>query len=148
MNILRRLSTLRHGRGFGVHSPLAYELIKTVLSDKPPYYGDRQVNELLKGKRERRIGRVVLRLVARFLPSEVYAEGEFARIVRIASPSAVLTDRADRADMVISYKRDKLEIMVGKEAAGSGPLILTNESDLSIIVYRRGLSPTLVNTTL
>lgn len=146
--LLRHLSTLRHGRGFGVHSPLAYELISAVLRDRPAYYGDANIKLLYKCRRQRRTARVILRLIARFEPKTVYCHPLYAPVVSLAGSTICLIKDDDKADMTVQIESGHTIITIGQREAGFGPLILDNENDLKIIIYRAGLSPTLINTTL
>lgn len=75
MKLRERIDRFRHTRGYGVHSPLAYRLVKHVV--RPPrdvvYYGEEQLQALpgVFGRRLRN-ARVLLRLVAEFQPSFVW----------------------------------------------------------------------------
>lgn len=148
MRVLRRLSALRHGRGFGVHSPLAYEVITSVLPDRPAYYADADIASLTDNKRRRRIFRIVLRLMVRFGPKTVFCESLFQRVALSASKNICFIDAETDADMAIVRSNGKTDIRIGHPAEGRGPLILDNDSDLRITIFRRGLSPTLIYTTL
>lgn len=147
MRLLRLLSRWRHGRGFGVHSPLAYELISTVLPDSPAYYADTAINASARSRRQARIGRIVVRLVARFRPATVCCPPEWRQAVRAADSRIRLVDRHDDADMAIEDCDSAVSIRIGRQD-NPGPLTLTNESDLTINVYRRGLSRQTINTIL
>lgn len=146
--LFRRLSTLRHGRGFGVHSPLAYELISSVLRDRPAYYADASLKQFFPDRRHRRMARILLRLIARFEPRSVALPELFLPVVAKADSNIPLSDNPDEADMAAEFSDNRLAVRVGRIADGHGPLVLDNESDIRITVYRRGLSPTYVNTTL
>ena len=148
-NPFRRLSTLRHGRGFGVHSPLAFELIASVLRDKPAYYGDKEINRAFPNRRQRRVGRILLRLIARFHPQTANVPEMYENVVKTAGSRIALVNASAHADMTVVVNEDSsTTITFGRAAENSGPLILDNEKDLRIIIYRRGLSPTLINATL
>lgn len=146
--ILRKLSTLRHGRGFGVHSPLAYELIAAVLPDRPAYYADRTIKTLYTNKRQRRMARVVVRLVARFQPHAAVAPEFLRPAIKLADSKICFIDNTLPADMTIHQEGKILTIKLGSESENHGPLILDNERDMRIVIFRKGLSPTLVNTTI
>ncbi len=149
MSLLRRLSTLRHGLGFGVHSPLAYELITAVLPDQPPYYADTAISRAAPDKRTARIQRMVLRLVARFRPATVCCPTAWRRPVSAADSRVRFVDSPTEADMVVTTRDGGTDIRIGRPGVpDSGPLVLTNESDMTITVYRHGLSPQTINTTL
>lgn len=148
MGLGRRLSTLRHGRGFGVHSPLAYELISAVLKARPGYYADAEIDRLFAKKRLRRIGKIILRLIARFEPRKLYCPADFIPLIKLCDSRLEFTQSTDSADMKIECSRENFFITIGRETAKSGPLVLDNEKDLRITIHRSGLSPTLINTTL
>lgn len=147
MGIFRRLSTLRHGRGFGVHSPLGYELISSVLRDRPAYYADRRINEMFDHRRQQRIGRILLRLIARFEPSTVHVPTHYAPVVSLVCSTTLLTTD-DNAEMRLTEENGVTVITYGHPTPGHGPLTLDNENDLRIVIYRRGLSPTYINVRL
>lgn len=146
--LLRRFSTLRHGRGFGVHSPLAYELITAVLPDKPSYYADARINELSDDKRHCRIARILIRLIAKFKPERVYLTSEFADLPTLCGNSVRQMNSAENADFSLIKNDNRFVIIIKCNNSDCGPLILDNEKDLKIVIYRKGLSPTLINTTL
>ena len=148
MGLCRKLSTLRHGRGFGVHSPLGYELISAVLKDKPSYYADAQIGNIFPSRRKCRIGRIILRLIARFQPKTVFTSREFNDVIPLSDKRIKMVNIPDEADMTIESDNSTTLITIGKETEKSGPLILDNEKDLRIVIHRSGLSPTLINTTL
>ena len=111
--VLRRLSTLRHGRGFGVHSPLAYELITSVLRDRPAYYGDTHLHNIYKNKRQRRLARIVLRLISRFEPAAVTTIPLYAPVVSLASKKTRMVNSDNEANMTIADESGKIFITFG-----------------------------------
>lgn len=148
MGFLRRLSLMRHGRGFGVHSPLGYELITAVLRDKPAYYADAELKKLYKGRRDRRIARIIIRLTARFEPKTIHCAEKFHPVIKLTGKRLEDAENKELADMAITRTDTGCTITVGKEGEHTGPLVLDNEKDLLITVYRPGLSPTRIPTTL
>lgn len=64
----QRFTRWRHGRGFGIHSPLAYDLVMSTLRCRYGYYGDAVVDGLFDTADDRRRGRALLRIAARFNP--------------------------------------------------------------------------------
>lgn len=69
---------LRHGRGFGVHSPSAYRFIREVLCERLPYYSYPEVDALAASwPGGRKHARLLLRLTAHAQP-HVAAVGEGA----------------------------------------------------------------------
>lgn len=63
----------RHGRGFGVHSPLAYRLVSEVLRPRGDacYYGEAWARALFAGDSRSRVAATVLRLLADRNPRSV-----------------------------------------------------------------------------
>lgn len=82
--IARRYKWLRHGRGFGVHSPWAYRIIMDVLREKAQYYPYPAINRNF-GDRAR-VARALFRLMVFLRPARVYCSGN--------SPWASLRDLA------------------------------------------------------
>ena len=148
LKILRRLSTLRHGKGYGVHSPLAYELISSVLPDHPAYYADRQIEEIFRDKRQRRTARILLRLIAHFGPSTVSVSEPFIAVVKLSDSRIRIVPPTEEAHLTLQRIDNITTITIGKEDSDNGPLILDNECDLRIVIYRKGLSAARINTTL
>ena len=146
--LIRQLSMIRHSKGFGVHSPLAFEIITSVLPDKPAYYADSIINEKFRNKRQRRIARVILRLIARFKPESVFVEQLYHFVVKLADSHVKIAPEANAAYMSITTRSNLTSIRIGREEPDCGPLILDNTSDLTITVFRKGLSPTLIRTKL
>lgn len=95
----RWYKTWRHGRGFGVHPPLAYHLVKDVLRPRADarYYGEADARSLFSGRAGRRTAATVFRLLADRNPGVVaiLARGERAELWRkvalLALPKARLT---------------------------------------------------------
>lgn len=148
MGILKLFSAWRHGRGFGVHSPLAYELIKYVLPDKPAYYGDSIINASVAGHRERRIARIALRLAARFNPDTVYATENTREAILQALKKPVFVDCDEKAAMSVNQTSSHVVFRVGYPGLDNGPLILEDYRDVKIIIYRKGLTPLRINVRL
>ena len=143
------LTALRHSRGFGVHSPLAFDLITKVLPDKPRYYGDAKTAQIYSDRRQQRIARVILRLIARFKPTVACASPEYVKAIQVADSRIQFVDNPSEADITVSVSDKKVRIQIGHEQPhGTGPLTLHNDKDLQIVVHRQGLSPTLILTKL
>lgn len=91
--------TWRHGRGFGVHSPLAFSLLGEVLRtpDGVAYYDEEAISRIFPRGRQRRIARTVYRLAAYVNPASVavLAHGArqalWSRLLHSAIPSARVT---------------------------------------------------------
>ena len=82
---------LRHGRGFGVHSPFAYRFIREVLRERCAYYAYDRVDALAAEWPGGVSGARMLFRVAAFVnPSHAAASGVAAAIVGMACPSALV----------------------------------------------------------
>lgn len=149
MGLAAKYKRWRHGRGYGVHSPLAYELITAVLPDTPAYYADATIRAAIPDRRRQRIARIVLRLTARFQPRTVAADALFRPIVTLADSRIKTAAHPDLADMAVNTDGSTVVIRIGKPAGtDTGPIVLDNDRDLRIVVYRAGLSSTIIKTTL
>lgn len=85
---------LRHGRGFGIHSPFAFDFIINVLREKTPYYCYSSIPD---GKR-----RMVFRLVNYFNPRRVWIIGDDGGYgCAVAKVSGNLEFTSDDPDFVI-----------------------------------------------
>ena len=108
---LSSFSTWRHGRGFGVHSPFAYDLLTNTLHEPrhTGYYGYRELNALGGDGRKRRLARIIFRIVARFSPRRVAIAGSpndqryWKSVVALASHRSVVGPwgEIENPDMVI-----------------------------------------------
>ncbi|MCH5219984.1 MAG: hypothetical protein J1F20_05375 [Muribaculaceae bacterium] len=145
MDLLRFLSGCRHGLGFGVHSPLAYDLITTTLRDRPRYYADNDIERLYDSRRRRRVGRIAFRLTARFKPATVYDEAGLRDSILLADNNIVFVDREEVADMSASTDGCYTVFIIGHPDEGVGPVTLDNFRDMRIVIFRRGLSQTNIN---
>lgn len=109
--LARRYKRWRHGRGFGIHSPFAYDFITRTLRERLPYYGYDDIDAargcawsepLLPARRLR----LLFRILARFNPPVVAVVGEPADTVLTATFTAVrhdikITDDPHDADFII-----------------------------------------------
>lgn len=80
---------VRHGRGYGVHSPWAYALIMSVLREDALYYCYPQIDRLF-GPRRRRDARAVFRTLVHLQPRAVTVIGNsrWDKLAALACPSA------------------------------------------------------------
>lgn len=123
-SLARRYKTWRHGRGFGVHSPLAYRLVTQVLRPQRDsrFYAEKGVALFAGGKRRGHIAATLLRLVADRNPRKVTVADNsddaelWRRIVATAAPAASVTlspgsmtpERADGCDLLIIGRGGRL----------------------------------------
>lgn len=88
---------MRHSRGFGVHSPLAYGLVKDVL--RPPrcysYYAEEEFGRQADSARQLKRLRMMVRLLARTAPATVRVSPAlpplFARTAAGVCPAAAVS---------------------------------------------------------
>lgn len=91
---------LRHGRGYGVHSPAAFAMVQDVLNlpSQYMYYGEADIPG--------RSARMLFRILVHIQPTTVAIYGETPdalvdAIVHSALPHARIVARGERADMAI-----------------------------------------------
>lgn len=77
------LNIYRTSRGFGVHSPFAFNLITRVLRERSPYYSYEEVTETLDANgllssRNLHTSKLLMRLAYKFLPEEIILMGDDA----------------------------------------------------------------------
>lgn len=65
----------RHGRGFGIHSPFAYDLIVNTLRQKLPYYKYKLIDRIVCADMTASRLKLIFRLVVRFQPANVTIMG-------------------------------------------------------------------------
>lgn len=121
----------RHGRGFGVHSPYAYRMVREVLRlpDACGYYayaGIARERVRLRAPLSLSDSFLIYRLAVDFAPSEVVvaARGPLERLLRYiaaeAAPRATVTHRPEAPDdsgrMVIAFDRPAFPYPAGADA--------------------------------
>lgn len=77
---LRKIRKIRHRKGYGVHSPFAYNLITKVIEEKSGYYAYQQIEGLHrtlhdKQSLNKRRYRLLFRLTNRFKPQTIIEAG-------------------------------------------------------------------------
>lgn len=82
----------RHGRGFGIHSPFAYDFIRLTLRERLPYYAYPVLREKLRLSGDsisaHDLG-VIFRIVTRFMPESVAIFGDTNAAIERTAVSAV-----------------------------------------------------------
>lgn len=192
MKILKRLGMWRRGRGFGIHSPLAYEIIRLVMGPEGRVSYS-QADSLVRRHKDTGLGwrrrRHMARLLTFLKPAVVSITGEapdgpWHRFVQAVLPGcSVNATPTPRTPLVVILDDSPLPLhpdpdgediacvlwplnggtdtaswcnTVGRALAGSrlsapdirslrGPLALTNRHGAAIALWRRGLSPQLIN---
>lgn len=132
----------RHTLGFGVHSPLAYYLVRNVVRDwhSYRYYCFHDFDVMTSGTDDRwlwrRRARVVHRLVARMRPGDVRWIGEPEPVIRHAVETAIPRRGEGRLTIAVAPDRDTidgiLEGMAADDNAGKTMLLLLGVSGKEI----------------
>lgn len=108
--LIKAYKRWRHGHGFGVHSPFAYDFITLTLRERLPYYAYERIDAACRNISDSTLSarkvKLIFRVVAKFSPKTVAILGERnSKAVRLAvksaCPSASLSGDAGMADMVI-----------------------------------------------
>lgn len=145
MKISERLRRWRASRGYGIHSPLAYRIVKYVVrpDSNVIYYGERRLEDEALSKassqltrRQVKRARLLLRLVAEIEPANVWVSPGMPQIyldaIRLAGcvvriyDGAVFPGEIKDADMVvadggrISQKEFKTFMQPGRTFVGFG----------------------------
>lgn len=108
-DLARRYKRWRHGRGFGIHSPFAYDFITRTLRERMPYYAYERIDAAAHrgdGRLSSRKLRLIFRIAVRFNPSKAAVIGDAnAAVVRLALKSArhnmTIVDCRDAADLYV-----------------------------------------------
>lgn len=112
----------RHSRGFGVHSPSAFRLIREVLrpSRRYVFYAYAEIAEMSSDKEEYAELSLIFRLLVDFQPSKVAVKGcsqNVGKVAKLALPSAQINNEyTSDSDFVICSKTDGEEIPYQPEA--------------------------------
>lgn len=103
MLIGRKLNSLRHRRGFGIHSPFAFRFVTEVLCQRLPYYAYSTIGN------DRRV-RLLMRLCVELAPATV------ALLIDSPAPYAAAVAAASRETAIIG---DDAELTVADAAAST-----------------------------
>lgn len=80
LDLARRYKRWRHGRGFGIHSPFAYDFITRTLRERLPYYAYDRFEALAASQRlgvlELKRLRLIFRIAVRFNPASAIIIGD------------------------------------------------------------------------
>ncbi|MBD5214818.1 MAG: hypothetical protein HDS75_08385 [Bacteroidales bacterium] len=99
-------SKLRRSRGFGIHSPFAFDLVLRTLRERDHYYAYSELARLhreaekagTEGLPSEKLLRLIIRLIARFKPRRVMISGDrsglISQAVMLADSHIILTDEA------------------------------------------------------
>lgn len=96
---------LRHSKGFGIHSPFAFMLVNEVINCRCRYYGYDDIEpyiDLMKGSKQRRLARLLIRLVGRI---------SFNKFVIVGEIDDVLIKAVEIADSRVEIERGVEEVL-------------------------------------
>lgn len=140
----------RHTRGFGVHSPTAYTLVREVIRQPYHFYGYAEIEGALAGHKHatrlERFCRLVLRLCNHLRPHTVFcsktAPEAVRTAIRCAVPDAALTaDPSAAADLYIDTAQrlsaHRIAQILDRDGVALLILAIADEADETI---RRHLS--------
>lgn len=125
-------SRMRRSRGFGIHSPFAYDLVQNTLRERLPYYIYDVIDKMQPC--HRRNLRLLVRLVCRLRPAACLVAGEIApeaeRVITCADSRVAFTAAAD-ADMLIVGRGADVEPGEAAACLGrGGTVVLFDKSAL------------------
>lgn len=137
----------RHTRGYGVHSPTAYTLVREVISQPYQFYGYAEIEAALAGHKHaarlERFCRLVLRLCNHLHPRTVFcsktAPEAVRTAIRCAVPDAVISaDPSTPADLYIDTARILSPARIRRllEADGIALLLLAIDDEADSIIRR------------
>ena len=113
MTLWEWLSRWRATRGYGVHSPLAFRLIKNVVrpASGVAYYGEAKLSPLASGPKEVKLAKSLLRFTAQMQPAFVWTTPEvpdiYIEAIRLAGcvvrifDGEIFPDKINTADMIV-----------------------------------------------
>ena len=109
--LARRYKRWRHGRGFGIHSPFAFDFITRTLRERLPYYGYDDIDAAVASSAappeiSERCLRLVFRIAVRFNPASVAILGNrgdsaLTAALKTVRQDIAITEQADEADFII-----------------------------------------------
>ena len=125
----------RHTRGYGVHSPLAYRIVKECIRPDAAYgyYSDDIIDhELHDHPRARRQARLLVRLAAQLPSDSILAIGTDPLLAEVAG---LLPDtRAEHPTVVVDFGSSGAEMP-------AGPSLILKGRSYTIYIWREGMQP-------
>ena len=138
----------RSSRGFGIHSPFAYDLIVNTLRERRcGYYLYADIESRYKA--DSKVLKLILRLMSRLHPASVCAVGSLADAVTAIArhvDSRVITGSPDCPDMLIvtpGAGDPSVPSLVGETLSAGGAVIITDcrqYADISAIAFERAMT--------
>ncbi|MDE5554651.1 MAG: hypothetical protein K2J10_05650, partial [Muribaculaceae bacterium] len=119
LNLARRYKRWRHGRGFGIHSPFAYDFITRTLRERLPYYAYTKLDALAAAQRlgasEQRRLRLIFRIAVRFNP-----------------PSAAIIGNRNDSLQKVALKSVRRDINLNADVPEADLIIVNDDSSRSL----------------
>lgn len=117
------LARVRHRRGYGVHSPFAFDFITNVVYNKERYYAYEQIDKGLRWwqkARVRSVRRLLFRLANFHQPRTIgimCRDNALLEACRCAVRGATVQDlhKADAVDMIVADRADELLLRCVKD---------------------------------
>lgn len=110
INPVRSYKRWRHGRGFGIHSPFAYDFVTRTLRERLPYYAYSKLDALAAEKWQGVSGsarlRLIFRIAVRFNPATATVIGD-----RNAALQKVAL-KAMRRDVSLNVSPSEAELVI------------------------------------
>lgn len=121
-------------RGFGVHSPSAFDFIRHVACERLPYYGYERLAAESPDKRTLAQAKLALRVANRLQPRSVAMTGSpavLATAVRLACSSAEITADIRSDTSLLIAPADDYKVAETALAKGIAVLLTTTDNPLS-----------------
>lgn len=122
----RRYKRWRHGRGFGIHSPFAYDFITRTLRERLPYYAYSKLDVLAAEKWQGASGQRRLRLIFRIA-------------VRFNPATAAIIGERNAALQKVALKSVRHDIGLKSSVADAELIIVNDDSPLPVVVRERAV---------
>lgn len=120
LGIAKKYKCWRHGRGYGVHSPFAFDLITRTLRERLPYYAYEYIDASCRGLDNTSLSpskiRLLFRLIVRFKPEAVAIIGE-------------LNSNAERVAVKAAYSH----IPIGSDPKAATLVFVNDDCDSTLL---------------
>mgnify|MGYP007103219026 CR=1 FL=1 len=135
LNPLRAWRRLRHEKGFGIHSPFAYNFITEVIHQQYAYYAYDSIRD--------GFGRLVFRVAVALQPrrAAVYGLPEWSAALKAASSKMVIAQKRPElvvADLKAVSADERRQIM---EAVGAGASLIARHCSAADRIEAQRLMP-------
>lgn len=143
-NLFDYINRWRHTKGYGVHSPLAFRIVRECLmpDGEYGYYGDGTIEQTLPDDRRlRRHARILLRLACQLGTDRIETVGCDARVLRTLRRVCRSVEFAEyragkrNADAVAAFGETTPDF--GEDS----PALTLDGQDYRIFIWREGMQP-------